>query len=227
MISRRRSAILIAITVSVVVIVAVFVASHLSIGPSSGVNAPPTTPKPTPSACPRSVGLCVKGNVTRVLDGDTLDVEGGLRIRLVLVNAPELNSSGGPESSDYLTGICSGSMALIDEDDFQIGHDPYGRVLAVVYCGGTNANAAMISSGHATTYYVFCAVSEFGSTAWSGCVSPAPLPPGDCDSAYPDVCIAPPPPDLDCADIAYRNFRVLSPDPHHFDGNGNGIGCEA
>jgi len=85
----------------------------------------------------------------------------------------------------------------------------------------------MISSGHATTYYVFCSVSEFGSTAWSGCVSPSPLPPADCDPAYPDVCIPPPPPDLDCADIIYRNFRVLPPDPHHFDGNGNGIGCEA
>src|SRR5438552_14436646 len=225
MISRRRSAVLIAITVSVVVIAAVFVASHLSIGPSSDVNAPPTTPKPTPSACPRSVGLCVKRNVTRVIDGDTLDVEGGLRIRLVLVDAPELNASGGPESRDYLTFICSGSMALVDEDDFQIGHDPYGRVLAVVYCGGTNANAAMISSGHATTYFAFCSVSEFGTTAWSGCASPPP--PGNCDPAYPDVCIPPPPPDLDCSDIPYRNFRVLPPDPHHFDGDGDGIGCEA
>ena len=49
---------------------------------------------------------------------------------------------------------------------------------------------------------------------------------GNCDPSYPDVCIPPPPPDLDCSDIPYRNFRVLPPDPHHFDGNGNGIGCE-
>ena len=38
----------------------------------------------------------------------------------------------------------------------------------------------------------------------------------------------PPPPDLNCADILYRNFRMLwnvpDPDPHHFDGNHNGIG---
>jgi len=32
---------------------------------------------------------------------------------------------------------------------------------------------------------------------------------------------------LDCSDIPYRNFRVLPPDPHHFDGDGDGIGCEA
>jgi len=155
--------------------------------------------------------LCIERNVTRVIDGDTLDVEGTLRIRLVLVNAPELNASGGPESKDYLTSLCLGSKALVDEDDLQIGDDPYGRVLAVVYCGGTNANALMISSGHATTYYTFCSVSEFGSAAWSGCGSPPPPPPGNCDPAYPDVCIPPPPPDLNCANIPYRNFRVLPP----------------
>ena len=49
---------------------------------------------------------------------------------------------------------------------------------------------------------------------------------GDCDPAYPDVCIKSPPPDLNCPDIKFTNFRVLSPDPHHFDGDGDGIGCE-
>jgi micrococcal nuclease len=47
-----------------------------------------------------------------------------------------------------------------------------------------------------------------------------------CDPSYPDVCIPPPPPDLDCRDIPYRRFRVLPPDPHGFDRDGNGIGCE-
>jgi hypothetical protein len=35
-----------------------------------------------------------------------------------------------------------------------------------------------------------------------------------------------PPPDLDCKDIPYRNFRVLwnvpNPYPHHFDGDHDG-----
>ena len=62
--------------------------------------------------------------------------------------------------------------------------------------------------------------------------APPPPPPGGgkCAASYPDECIPPPPPDLDCGDIRYRNFRVLwnvaDPDPHHFDGNRNGIGCE-
>jgi micrococcal nuclease len=41
------------------------------------------------------------------------------------------------------------------------------------------------------------------------------------------VCIPPSPPDLDCADIAFRRFRVLGPDPHRFDINRDGVGCES
>jgi micrococcal nuclease len=47
-----------------------------------------------------------------------------------------------------------------------------------------------------------------------------------CDAAYPDVCIPPPPPDLDCRDVPFTHYRVVPPDPHHFDGNGDGVGCE-
>src|SRR2546425_6135747 len=127
MLSRRRSTILIAIVVAVVVVAAVFVASRLPIAPASGGNNPTTTPNPTPSACPRSVGLCIERNVTRVIDGDTLDVDGSLRIRLVLVNAPELNATGGPGSPGYLALLCSGARVLLDEDALHIAHDPIGR----------------------------------------------------------------------------------------------------
>ncbi len=47
-----------------------------------------------------------------------------------------------------------------------------------------------------------------------------------CDPSYPDVCIPPYPPDLSCGDIPYDHIRVLPPDPHRFDGNGDGVGCE-
>jgi hypothetical protein len=55
-------------------------------------------------------------------------------------------------------------------------------------------------------------------------------PAANCAPSYPDVCIPPPPPDLDCKDIPYRNFRVVydvpDPDPHRFDGDHDGVGCE-
>lgn len=47
-----------------------------------------------------------------------------------------------------------------------------------------------------------------------------------CHPSYPDVCLPPPPPDLDCADVVERDIRVRGADPHHLDGDGDGRGCE-
>lgn len=63
-------------------------------------------------------------------------------------------------------------------------------------------------------------------------ITPAPTPAitptqtTNCDPSYPTVCIPPPPPDLDCGEIEFRNFTVLPPDPHGFDTDNDGIGCE-
>jgi hypothetical protein len=78
-------------------------------------------------------------------------------------------------------------------------------------------------------------VVGFTSANCGGAPAPAPPPPqppsGNCAASYPTVCIPPPPPDLNCADIPHRNFRVrwdvADPDPHHFDGNRDGVGCES
>jgi hypothetical protein len=71
--------------------------------------------------------------------------------------------------------------------------------------------------------------------------APAPPPPtpsepprGACDPSYPDVCIPPPPPDVDCRDVPYADIRVVGSDPHRLDGpydgsipnEPDGIGCE-
>ena len=47
-----------------------------------------------------------------------------------------------------------------------------------------------------------------------------------CDSSYPDICIPPPPPILSCDDVEASNFEVQPPDPHHFDADNDGVGCE-
>jgi micrococcal nuclease len=91
------------------------------------------------------------------------------------------------------------------------------------------------------------AARDAGLGLWSACggtdtpvtpapaPAPAPAPPpaagpssGNCDPAYPDLCIPVGSPDLDCKDVSARRFRVLPPDPHGFDGNDNdGLGCES
>ena len=47
-----------------------------------------------------------------------------------------------------------------------------------------------------------------------------------CDSSFPDICISITSAKLSCFDIPYKNFKVLLPDRHEFDSDGDGIGCE-
>jgi endonuclease YncB( thermonuclease family) len=55
-------------------------------------------------------------------------------------------------------------------------------------------------------------------------------PPTLCDPSYPSVCIPSPPPDLDCNDLPFREFRVRRdvavPDPHRLDQSEDGIACQ-
>ena len=55
----------------------------------------------------------------------------------------------------------------------------------------------------------------------------APAYPLECDPSYPDYCIPPPPPDLDCKDVeGDKPFRVKGEDPHKFDRDRDGWACE-
>jgi hypothetical protein len=56
---------------------------------------------------------------------------------------------------------------------------------------------------------------------------PASAPPSNCDANYPTICVRPfAQGDLDCSEISYRNFPVPGADPHRFDADHDGIGCE-
>ncbi|MGF1646520.1 MAG: hypothetical protein ACFCVF_06330 [Kineosporiaceae bacterium] len=86
--------------------------------------------------------------------------------------------------------------------------------------GNPGARAVLQDDGNFVVY------RPDGRAVWASAAPAAPSPRPGCDAAYPDVCIAPPPPDLDCGDIPHRRFRVLAPDPHNFDSDRDGVGCE-
>ena len=176
---------------------------------------------------------CIEGRVTKVIDGDTLEVN-GQSIRFALASAAEIDTPEGLDARSFIDSICGlGNKVKIDEDDGQ-QDGSYGRIVAVVYCNGMNLNAELLDANLGYLSAGFCATSEFSGTNWAqkhGC-SPdskqtGKTMPEQCDASYPDVCIPSPPPDLDCADIEYRDFVVLQPDPHGFDGNYDGVGCES
>lgn len=179
---------------------------------------------------------CFTGIITGIIDGDTVRVS-GQSIRFALSSAPEINEGGGIKAREFLESVCPvGSTVLVDEDDGQT-QGSYGRILAVVYCNGMNLNEAVLDAGLATISASFCSYSEFSTSVWAkrhGCTSKSSdvvvvpqIKQDSCDQSYPDFCIPPPPPDLNCSDIPQKRFTVLQPDPHRFDGDKDGIGCES
>ncbi len=125
-------------------------------------NCNPFTPQ-----C-KGAAACFTDTVTYIVDGDTLDI-GSTRIRLTLVNTPEVGQPGYAEAKDFTAQHCLvGSQALVDEDDGQTGGS-YGRTIAVVYCGGANLNAELLSTGLAVLVTYYCGVSEFANETWTGC----------------------------------------------------------
>ena len=98
-----------------------------------------------------------------VVDGDTLDVDGIGRIRLVGVNAPEVGEPGYQEAKDFVKSKCLGKVVGLDIDDAK-HYDKYGRILAVVYVGNTNINAELLKKGYAKVMYI--PPSEFNPYSW-------------------------------------------------------------
>src|SRR2546427_2564431 len=163
---RRAWTIGIAVLIASVVLAAVLAYSYRpGTGPTS---SPAITPPPGNTAQCKGTAACFTDIVTYIVDGDTLDV-GSTRVRLALVNSPEVGEAGYAEAKQFTTQTCPvGSQALVDEDDGQTGGS-YGRMVAVVYCTGVNLNAALLSSGYAVLVPYYCNVSEFANESWTGC----------------------------------------------------------
>jgi micrococcal nuclease len=91
----------------------------------------------------QSSGFEYQGKVTRIIDGDTIEVD-GTRIRLVGIDTPERGEPGFNEATDFVKSLCPvGSTASLDVDDAK-PKDKYGRTLAVVYCQGVHVNAELL-----------------------------------------------------------------------------------
>jgi micrococcal nuclease len=162
----RGSAVVIAAALGILFVTAVLLNSY---GPRSSTagNPPGGNPPVTGTSC-KGTAACFTDTVTHIVDGDTLDV-GSIRIRLTLVNSPEVGHPGYAEAKEFTNRTCPvGTQALVDEDDGQTGGS-YGRMVALVFCQGTNLNAELLRSGNAVLVPDFCAVSEFARDAWTGC----------------------------------------------------------
>ena len=111
-----------------------------------------------------------QATVTRVVDGDTVHLDGASH-RLVLVDTPERGEPGFDEATEFVKVRCLDRQVAYDQNDPQ-PTDRFGRHLSLVYCDGPempSINELLIREGHSGQYTRFCSESEFADQAWAGC----------------------------------------------------------
>lgn len=181
--------------------------------------------------------------VTRVIDGDTIELSNNESVRVVGIDTPERGECGFDEAAVNMERLVLGKrvrLTVTDED-----RDHYGRLLRYVDVGGIDAGLRQIDAALAMARYDsrdgygyharenrYIAADH--ATPNRACRMPKPAPvmkqpaapkPGPgCEPGY-DPCVPPYPPDLDCADVD-GPIRVTGSDPHGLDGEGDGIACE-
>jgi endonuclease YncB( thermonuclease family) len=95
--------------------------------------------------------------VSRVGDGDTLDVRGGERVRLVQIDAPELGDGEcyARQAHRALESLARpGSRVALEPDPLLDQEDRFGRLLRYVHSGVTNVNVELVRQGAATPYFL-------------------------------------------------------------------------
>ena len=86
--------------------------------------------------------------VTEVIDGDTIIIEDGFRVRYIGVDTPEIYpqlEAYGMEALQANRELVEGKEVRLERDTSET--DKYGRLLRYVYVNGTFVNAELVGRG--------------------------------------------------------------------------------
>jgi micrococcal nuclease len=93
--------------------------------------------------------------VARVIDGDTIELVGGQRVRLVQIDTPEKHVECYGDDASALTRrlIPAGTHVRIEQDPKLDQVDRYGRKLAYVWKGDEDVNVTLVLDGAAGVWF--------------------------------------------------------------------------
>jgi micrococcal nuclease len=98
-----------------------------------------------------------KALVDYVVDGDTFELVGGMKVRLLLVDTPETtqgkNDCYGQEAKAFTISKIAGKTVELSYDEASCT-DRFGRTLAYVKVDGVELNSALAQQGYACFLYV-------------------------------------------------------------------------
>ncbi len=90
--------------------------------------------------------------VTRVIDGDTIVVEGGERVRLLDIDTPEKGEPCATNATNRLKELIDGKEIILEKRGED--RDVYDRLLRYVFLNDTLVNLVMVREGWANLYVV-------------------------------------------------------------------------
>ncbi len=102
------------------------------------------------------VGAEDEARVQRVADGDSIVLQGGNRVRLLQIDAPELGEGecyGREALRDLERLLRPGDVIILESDPRLDRVDRYRRLLRYVRVDDTNVNVELVRRGAATPYF--------------------------------------------------------------------------
>jgi micrococcal nuclease len=90
--------------------------------------------------------------VFQVIDGDTIELTNGQKVRLLGIDAPEKGQYYYEEASNRLEQLVKGKEVFLEKD--VSNRDNYGRLLRYVYVGSLFVNLEMVKGGYAKVFFV-------------------------------------------------------------------------
>ena len=123
---------------------------------SSPTESPPSIPVSTPTPA-QGGGPIQPGNleivtVARVIDGDTVELTDGRRVRYIGMNTPERDQPYYAEATEANRQLVEGIRVGLETD--QESFDRYGRTLAYVWANGQMVNLEVVQQGYANIFTV-------------------------------------------------------------------------
>ena len=83
--------------------------------------------------------------VTRVVDGDTIIIEGNYRVRYIGIDTPEMGEAFGLEAWQANRELVEDKVVYLERDVSET--DKYGRLLRYVYVDDILVNAELVRAG--------------------------------------------------------------------------------
>ena len=88
--------------------------------------------------------------VTRVIDGDTIEIEGGYHVRYIGIDTPEKGEPFYGEATQANRNLVEGKKVYLEKDVED--KDDNGRLLRYVWLDNTMVNAELVRLGYAYSY---------------------------------------------------------------------------